>query len=631
MTIINRDDVPSHLFSIPELDFSKDLVAEPLSGTWFRLGAWTITIRRDDRGVEDVVSRKSLLLPPDGFTAIFDRLESVGNVLSDLGKPGGSSIDDGEHKKYTYAAFHKFELHFTSTVAEPLVFVRHTTSGTELLINPDLWLFLELEERAPSCGIWWDPRRGIEALRRCVIEQDNLEIVEIRVDCLLKYLQARQLSLIVGHYRHLRLFDPSLSTIDMFEEADVTLGSSKQAAKAIVHNRRLGKQILGDGPVLQRRLDLWFQIGAPAIDVEDPWTDQPSFDPYTFTLPTRVGPVAPARWTHFRGSDGRTFEGVVCAFMDRVFFRQEVLTKYEGASGFDVADDGSVRCQRYWGLYRSTARLGNELLSTAIGDFAEGVPFEEWLHWRQYAVEPPSVETAAALTKEETVVAAVNSVVQALRELNEGFAALAASLGVVNPDPLWSGSLDSLAGRHLKWVYLATASGDEFLKRTTLASTLVIDELNVPQLRNLLCKIDSHLHEKNEQTLASRNLLQRVAFVAALIEEFRPNLSAISTLVTQAESDQITDESGLQAELKKLYQNVKNEFCPLAFLYELRMFGGLAHPPNVPKAAEAATKLGLPAKDWHRSDYLSLLNQVAHSVHRISGHLEKAVEVRRSE
>lgn len=66
--------------------------------------------------------------------------------------------------------------------------------------------------------------------------------------------------------------------------------------------------------------------------------------------------------------------------MDRVYFRQEVLTKYEGASGFEVGDDGSVSCHNYWGLVRSTARLGNELLATAIGDFAEGVPFEEWLH-----------------------------------------------------------------------------------------------------------------------------------------------------------------------------------------------------------------------------------------------------------
>jgi len=66
--------------------------------------------------------------------------------------------------------------------------------------------------------------------------------------------------------------------------------------------------------------------------------------------------------------------------------------KYQGSSGFNIMDDGSVRYLGYWGLDRSTSRIGNELLSTYIGDFAEGVPFEEWPHWKQYAVEPPSLE-----------------------------------------------------------------------------------------------------------------------------------------------------------------------------------------------------------------------------------------------
>jgi hypothetical protein len=69
-----------------------------------------------------------------------------------------------------------------------------------------------------------------------------------------------------------------------------------------------------------------------------------------------------------------------------------VLMKYEAASGFEVKDDGS-------GLARSTARLGTELCSTATGDFAEGVPFEEWLHWKQYSVDPPDPQAAEALEK----------------------------------------------------------------------------------------------------------------------------------------------------------------------------------------------------------------------------------------
>lgn len=104
--ILNRDDAPSHLFNISELDFSEDLFADFLPGPWFSLGAWTIKPRRDERGVENVVSRQSLLLPPEHFADMFDRLESIGNVLHDLGKPETVVLEVGEHKEYSYVPFH---------------------------------------------------------------------------------------------------------------------------------------------------------------------------------------------------------------------------------------------------------------------------------------------------------------------------------------------------------------------------------------------------------------------------------------------------------------------------------------------------------------------------------------------
>jgi hypothetical protein len=140
--MFNRTTAPNHLFSIPELDFSADLFGERLSGPWFRLGAWTNTPRRNEQGVEDVISRQSLLLAHEAFVDVFERLESIGNVIGDLGKPGGSVFHDGIEKKYSYAPFHHFDFRFASAVGEPLVFVHSTTSGTELLINPDLMVVL---------------------------------------------------------------------------------------------------------------------------------------------------------------------------------------------------------------------------------------------------------------------------------------------------------------------------------------------------------------------------------------------------------------------------------------------------------------------------------------------------------
>ncbi|MGO9117509.1 MAG: hypothetical protein ACLQPD_07850 [Desulfomonilaceae bacterium] len=629
MTVINRNDAPNHLFNIPELDFSRDLFAEPLGGSWFTLGTWTIKPRRDERGVEDTVQRQSLLIAPGQFEEIFEYLKSVGNVIHNLGQPGGSINYRGGAEEYKYIPFYQFEVSGALPPGEPLVFLRSATSGNRLFINPDLSLYFELEEKKCGSGIWSDPRRGVDALVHR--NRGNLEVVEIQVDYLREYLQARQMSLLIGHYRHLHLFDPPESAIERFVVGEVILGSPGQGAKAILQNWGLRQSITGAPPFLQRRLHFWLEIRPQEIDVDDPWAEEPPFDPYTFVLPTRVGQVAPARWAHFRQTEELKFQGEVCDFMTPVYFRQEVLTKYQGAPGFDLEDNGAISCYNYWGLVRSTARVGNELLATGIGDFAEGVPFEEWPHWKQYAVEPPSPETAKALGQEQTVPDAVNCLVKALDTLNIAFANMAASIGMGTLTSLWGGSLDSLAGRHLKWVYPTNADEDEFLKRATLISTLALESLESASLRNLLKGVGSSLHMNDEeppQPLGSRNLLQRLTLIAALIENFQPDIAGIPMLVRQAEGKiRITGKLDLQAELEILHRRVREELAPLAFLYDLRTHGGLAHAPNKERVATAAAKLGLPEKNWHRTDYLRLLNIVTDGVYHIVRHLEMATEI----
>src|ERR1700676_1024237 len=56
---------------------------------------------------------------------------------------------------------------------------------------------------------------------------------------------------------------------------------------------------LGRRSIAAEPFRLRFGIKPPAIDIEDPWAEEPQFDPYTFTLLTQAGPVAPARWATF--------------------------------------------------------------------------------------------------------------------------------------------------------------------------------------------------------------------------------------------------------------------------------------------------------------------------------------------
>ena len=565
-------------------------------------------------------------MSPGGFAEIYEELESVGNVIHNLGMPVGFVRHDEDRKEYFYAPFHRFEIRLTTVTCEPLVFIRTLNSDEELFINPDLELFFELEKK--TNGIWWDSRRGVEVLRRRTIENGNLQIVEIRVNFLKRYLQQRQLSLMVGHYRHLHLLDPSPETIEKDVAEDLEYGSPDQGSKVIFQNWGLRTDVFGTAPFLQRRLHLWFEIKPSAIDIDDPWTEEPPFDPYEFTLPTENGPVAPGRWSHCRYVEGREFAGDSCNFMDLVYFNQEVLSKYEGASGFLILDDGSVSCRNYWSLGRSTRRIGNELLATAIGDFAEGVPFEEWPHWKQHAVEPPSVETTTVLQQEQTIPNAVNALVGELESLSAAFQGLARTMYLDLPTSLWRGSVDSLAGHQLKWVYPTTADDDEFLKRATLLSTLVIDGLVPKSLRRVIRAWDEDLHQDlQNQSLGSRKLLERISLIAVLIEDFQPNNSEIPKLVRIAE-DQPTDtvDTELNTELRRSYCKTRKMLAPLAFLYDLRIHGGIAHPPDRSKVESAAGKLGLSAKNWHRTDYLHLLDIVTSSIRQTTLRFRAVVE-----
>ena len=127
------------------------------------------------------------------------------------------------------------------------------------------------------------------------------------------------------------------------------------------------------------------------------------------------------------------------------------------------------------------------------------------------------------------------------------------------------------------------------------------------------------------KTLGSRKLLQRTTLVAALIETLQAKWDELPSLVQIAEGKSTGQvDTDLQSELRALNTRIHEEFSPLAFLYDLRTHGGLAHPPNKGEAAIAAGKLGLPKGQWHRTDYLALLKLVADSFARIAAHFEAA-------
>lgn len=375
----------------------------------------------------------------------------------------------------------------------------------------------------------------------------------------------------------------------------------------------------------ERRLDLWFEIKASSIDLNNPFSMDPSFDLYDFTLPTRSGNVAPGRFKHSSRQQLKKFKGVEGTDTESIYFKQEVLSKYQNSSDFDVDDHGNVFCGNRWSLSRSTFLIGNELLSTWIGDFAQGVPEEEWAHWKSFSVEPPSAESLNTFCEEETLPNMINSFVESMKQMNDSVVDFSFTVGAKDVALIWKVDDQDPALRQLKSVYPSNASEHEFLRRITLLSRIFTEEVNIADLRLLLGKFGKDLHKGLDgKTLASRSILQRAVFIASILRNMDAQNNEIVELIRCIDSNKPYADGDLLNEAKSIWHQVRNWFAPIAYLYDMRNSGGVAHKFNAAKVEESALNLDLHHVNWTRQDFLKVLSDLIDHNKQITENFEAA-------
>lgn len=608
------------LKAIPELDFTADISHDPLKQEWLVLGALSRKRLTTEKGVEEIVESQSLLIEPNNFGKIYDRLESIGNSLHGLGESSAWIRESGRKKQYGYSPFYALDLH--GVQAEPLVFKTPHAATYDLFVNPDLVFCLELAPLNQLQDLWVDPRRSAHVLRRASGGKDECLVVEIRTEYLLRYLKARQRALLIGHYRHLHLYNPPKRSVSIFIEGDLEIGSASEGVKALVQNWGLRKDIPLSPPFLQRRLHLWRKIDPPRVDMSNPWDETIPFDAALFTLPTADGDVAPARWKSFPGWEKAKFAGTRCNFMDRVYFQADVLQKYESTPNFRVLDDGSVICGGCWSLQRGTHRIGNALISTGIGDFAEGVPFEEWPHWKQYSVFPPDEQALQRYLQELPLPEVINRLLDSLQALNGAAIYCEGHFSAPPHGPVWEGIGHDEAIRKLKSVYPDSARDEEFLLRATCISTVVDGGLRPEALRQVVGRFGSGLQLKDPQksksnALGSLKLLERWVLIATIIHQLSlSKFGKLKTLVIGAESTTRPPklEGDLWNELRAIRRTVAAGMAPLFCLNDIRNSGGTAHPLSSKRISKALKGLGLPPNGFTRLSLLALVKTVTETL-----------------
>ena len=128
----------------------------------------------------------------------------------------------------------------------------------------------------------------------------------------------------IGEFRAARRDQPGAEDLASFDTADIVLEHERPyRAKVIVRSNGPGAGITRETrKSLYRWLHLWFCILPPALNTTRPLEEQPSFDVYAFTLPTRGGEAAPWRYRGSAANPERPFSGAIVDHMTPVFFRQ---------------------------------------------------------------------------------------------------------------------------------------------------------------------------------------------------------------------------------------------------------------------------------------------------------------------
>jgi phage terminase large subunit-like protein len=616
MKIFNRDELPLHLLKISELNIVEHCLTDRLSQPWFCLGE---TFEKKNKRCEEYLNRETLLLKAKGFEKYIDKFNCIGAQLRNLGHPTVWTSSDKGRVGYRYVPFHSFEIAFGEFKGEPLVF-RRALNG-DFVINPDLWLFLALNEKREPEHVWYDDEKHCDVIR--MADDGKAKHILIRTDYLKKYLQARRLQLVVSEYRQAIVRPGDDDRFKDFVCGTEVISSNKKNAKVVVESYG-PKNDLG-APYYIRRMQLWSAIAPKPIDKDDPFAEKPSFDPASFLLPTRKGLVAPAR--HLGSMALKyNFKGVHSDFMDRVYFSQEVLVKYQNLPGYEISDEGAIRHKYYWSFDRGVSRFGDDYLAIAIGDFAEGVTFDDWAHWKQFAQEPPDDVYFERVKKSKDRINQVNlltSELYGLNEMVEYFCLMVAP--ELAERPLWKGFANEQAVRELKWYIANHANDAEFRKRATLLSTLIVDDLDVDLMRTLLLDLDVVL--VNESKLGSIKLLQRLTLVAKLIAKFRTHENLKDLVLLAKTGVSLPGNEEVVSEIAKVNQDIFELFTPLVALYDLRLSVGYAHPPSADKVAAAIKLLGLPASGWGRAEYLTLLSKLSTAISRIGEIIQEGAQV----
>ena len=180
-------------------------------------------------------------------------------------------------------------------------------------------------------------------------------------------------------------------------------------------------------------------------------------------------------------------------FLEMVYFKEEVLKKYESNKDYTIGDNGTVLFGYKWGLFRGICRVAKGFLVAHLGDIGEGLPEAELKHWKQYNVNYSEVPTKERYFDFRDTIRRMLHFMKKSNErieshLNKFFFDIE-----LNDKRLFK--LDNIESilRSLNKVINKKTTLDDFQARIIFINILLLENINSELILKILKKVDSSL------------------------------------------------------------------------------------------------------------------------------------------
>jgi hypothetical protein len=272
-------------------------------------------------------------------------------------------------------------------------------------------------------------------------------------------------------------------------------------------------------------------------------------------------------------------------FLESVYFKEEVLKKYESNKDFKIGDHGTVLFGYKWGLFRGVYRVAKGYISANLGDLGEGLPDKELAHWKQYNVPPSKIPI------EEGYFDFRDTIRQMVHFMNKSNERVENHIRKFYFDvELKDVRLFDLTGiestlDHLKKVINKKTTVDEFQARIIFLNILVLESINTELIKKIFNVINKDLCYSYER-LALKEIYEKYLIMSTpkklksqlkgaieplkslrLLQKFLLLLKVHHDVITSLNINNLSD---LKKKKKQIYSKISSEFINF---YNFRIYG----------------------------------------------------------